>query len=149
MTLSTYRCCLRWSALTHDGIKMKLSEIERIAKAAMDACLAVINHPKDSFVRERLFNSLAEVIDPAFYETDQTRTDSLNNLLRQANVWAAIVRNRIDIFRHAGLGDASAPSIRYPARDLQHVLYALLDELGGLPSVQSGSPIAIVAARRP
>jgi hypothetical protein len=49
----THRCCLRSSALAHNGIKMKLSEIERIAKAAMNACLAVINHPKDSFVRER------------------------------------------------------------------------------------------------
>jgi hypothetical protein len=44
---------------------MKLSEIERIAKAAMNACLAVINHPRDSFARE-VFDSLAEVIDPAF-----------------------------------------------------------------------------------
>jgi len=88
-----------------------------------------------------LFNSLAEVVDPAFFETDQSRRGSLNHLLRQASVWGAIVRNRIDIFRHAGSGDASAPSIQHPARDLQHVLYALLDELGGLPSVQSGSRI--------
>jgi hypothetical protein len=114
---------------------MKLSEIERIAKAAMNACLAVINHPKDSFARERLFNTLAEVVDPAFFETDQTRRGSLNDLLRQANMWGAIVRNRIDIFRRAGRGGASALSIRYPTRDLQHVLYALLDELGGLPSI--------------
>jgi hypothetical protein len=121
---------------------MKLSEIERIAKAAMNACLAVINHPTDSFVRERLFNSLAEVVDPAFFETDQTRRAPLNDLLRQASVWGAIVRNRIDIFRQAGRGGASALSIRYPTRDLQHVLYALLDELGGLPSIHSGSPIA-------
>ena len=34
---------------------MKLSEIERIAKAAMDACSEVISHPKDSFVRQQLF----------------------------------------------------------------------------------------------
>jgi hypothetical protein len=124
---------------------MKLSEIERIAKAAKDACLAVINHPKDSFARERLFNTLAEVVDPTFFDTDQTQRDSLNDLLRQANVWGAIVQNRIDNFRHAGPGDASAPSIRHPTRDLQHVLYALLDELGGLPSVQSGLRIT----RRP
>jgi len=118
---------------------MKLSEIERIAKAAMNACLRVTNHPKDSFVRERLFNSLAEVVDPAFFETDRLRRGSLNHLLQQAKVWGAIVRNRIDIFRRAGPGDTSAPSIRYPTRDLQHVLDALLYELGGLPSVPSGS----------
>ena len=111
----------------------------------MDACSEVINHPKDSFVREQLFASLTEVVDPAFFETDQSRRGSLNHLLRQATVWGAIVRNRIDMFRHAGPGDASAPSIRYPTRDLQHVLYALLDELGGLPSVQSGPRIT----RRP
>jgi len=121
---------------------MKLSEIERIAKAAINACLAVINHPKDSFARETLFNTLAEVVDPAFFETDQTGRGPLNDLLRRTNMWGAIVRNRIDIFRHTGRGGASAPSIRYPTRDLQHVLYALLDELGGLPSINSGSPIA-------
>jgi len=120
---------------------MKLSEIERIAKAAMNACLAVINHPKDSFVRERLFNSLAEVVDPAFFETDQSRRGSLNHLLQQANVWGAIVRQRIDLFRRTGPGDTSAPSIRYPTRDLQHILDALLAELGGLPAVPSSSRI--------
>jgi hypothetical protein len=114
---------------------MRLSETERIAKAAMNACLAVINHPKDSFARERLFNTLAEVVDPAFFEIDQTRRGPLNYLLRQTNVWGAIVRNRIDIFRHAGRGGAFALSIRYPTRELQHVPYALLDELGGLPSI--------------
>jgi len=121
---------------------MNLSEIERIAKAAMNACLAVINYPTDSSVREGLFNSLAEVVDPAFFETDQTRRGPLNDLLRQANVWGTIVRNRIDIFRHAGRGGASALSIRYPTRDLQHVLYALLDELGGLPPVRAASRIS-------
>ena len=55
--------------LAHDGIRMKLSEIERIAKAAKNACLAVINHPKDGFARETLFNALAEVVDPAFFES--------------------------------------------------------------------------------
>jgi hypothetical protein len=121
---------------------MKLSEIERIAKAAMTACLPVINHPKDSFARETLFNALAEVIDPAFFETDQTRKGPLNDLLQQANVWGAIVRNRIDIFRPAGRGGASALSIRHPTRDLEHVLYSLLDELGGLPPIHSGFPAA-------
>ena len=48
---------------------MKLSEIERIAKAAMNACLAVIKNPRDSFARETLSNTLAEVVDPAFFET--------------------------------------------------------------------------------
>ena len=66
----------QWSALASDGIKMRLSEIERIAKAAMDACAEVINHPMDSLARERLFNSLAELVDPAFFETDQSRRDS-------------------------------------------------------------------------
>jgi hypothetical protein len=121
---------------------MKLSEIERIAKAAMNACLAVINHPKDSSAREILFNALAEVVDPVFSETDQTRRGPLNDLLQQANVWGAIVRNRIDVFRHARRGGASALSIRHPTRDLEHVLYALLDELGGLPSIHPGSPAA-------
>jgi hypothetical protein len=97
---------------------MKLSEIERIAKAAMNGCLAVINHPNDSFVRERMFNSLAEVVDPAFFGTDQSRRGTLNHLLRQANVWGAIVRNRIEIFRHAGPSNTSGPSIQHPTRDL-------------------------------
>jgi hypothetical protein len=65
---------------------MKLSEIERIAKVAMDACSEVISHPKDSFVRQQLFDSLTEVVDPAFLETDQSRRDSFNRLLQQANV---------------------------------------------------------------
>jgi hypothetical protein len=45
---------------------MRLSEIERIAKAAMDACSEVINNPNDGFVRERLFDSLTEVVDSSF-----------------------------------------------------------------------------------
>jgi hypothetical protein len=118
---------------------MRLSEIERIAKAAMDACSEVINHPKDSFVRERLFDSLTEVVAPAFFETDQPRRGSFNELLQHANVWGTIVRKRIDLFRRAGPGDVSAPSIRYPTRDLQHILDALIDELGGLPAVPSSS----------
>ena len=71
--LTLNHLCLQWSAPARDGIKMRLSEIERIAKAAMDACAEVINHPTDSFARERLFNSLAEVVDPAFVETDQSK----------------------------------------------------------------------------
>jgi hypothetical protein len=73
-----------------DGIKMRLSEIERIAKAAMDACAEVINYPMDSFAREKLCNSLAELVDPAFFETDQSRRDSFNHLLQQANAGGTI-----------------------------------------------------------
>ena len=130
------------AALARDEIKMRLSEIERIAKAAMDACSEVINHPKDSFVRERLFDSLTEVVDSAFLETDQSRRGSFNELLQQANVWSAIVRKRIDLVRHAGPGDIAAPSIRHPTRELQHILDALLDELGALPAVPSSSRIS-------
>ena len=128
-----------------DGIKMRLSEIERIAKAAMDACAEVINYPMDSFAREKLCNSLAELVDPAFFETDQSRRDSFNHLLQQANVWGAIVRQRIDLFQRAGPGATSAPSIRYPTRDLQHILETLLGELERLPAV----PLSSRTSRRP
>ena len=120
---------------------MRLSEIERIAKAAMDACAEVINHPTDSFARERLFNSLAEVVDPAFLETDQSRRDSFNHLLQQANVWGAIVRQRIDLFQRAGPGATSAPSIRHPTRELRNILDTVLDALERLPVVPSSSRI--------
>jgi hypothetical protein len=60
----------------------------------MDACSEVINHPKDSFVREQLFASLTEVVDPAFFETDQPRRGSFNELLQQANVWGTIHADR-------------------------------------------------------
>ena len=90
---------------------MRLSEIERIAKAAMNACLEVINHPKDSFVREQLFDSLTEVVDPAFFETDQPRRGSFNELLQQANVWGTIVRKRIDLFGALDL----ATFLRHPS----------------------------------
>jgi hypothetical protein len=121
---------------------MRLSEIERIAKAAIDACLEVISHPNDGFVRERLFESLTEVVDPAFLKTDQSRRSSFNELLQQANVWSAIVRQRIDLVRRAGPGDTPAPSIRFPTRELQHILNSLLDELGALPAVPSSSRIS-------
>jgi hypothetical protein len=99
----------------------------------------VINHPKDSVFREQLFGSLTEVVDPAFYETDQTRKDSLNNQLQQSYVWGAIVRLRIQISRHAG----SASSIVHPSRHLQHALDALLKELGS-----PASPGALSGNRR-
>jgi hypothetical protein len=112
---------------------MRLSEIERIAKAAMDACSQVLNYPKHRFVRERLFDLLAEIVDPAFCEPDQSRNESLSNQLRQANVWGTIVRSRIEISRQSGSSETTASSVLYPTRDLQHVLDALLKELRGLP----------------
>jgi hypothetical protein len=121
---------------------MRLSEIERIAKAAMDACSEVINNPKDSFVRKRLFDSLTEVGEPSFLETDQSRRSSFNELLQQINVWSAIVRERIALVRRAGPGDTAAPSIRHPTRELQHILDSLLNELGALPAVPSSSRIS-------
>jgi hypothetical protein len=121
---------------------MRLSEIERIAKAAMEACSEVITHPREGSVRERLFDLLTEVVDPAFLETDQSRSSSFNQLLQQANVWSAIVRQRIDLFQRAGPGDTPAPSIRHPTRELQHILDSLLDELGALPAVPSSSRIS-------
>ena len=87
-------------------------------------------------------NSLTEVVDPAFLETDQSRRGSFNELLQQANVWSAIVRQRIVLVRRAEPGDTSAPSIRYPTRELQHILDSLLDELGALPAVPSSSRIS-------
>ena len=118
---------------------MRLSEIERIAKAAMDACAEVIK--TDSVARERLFNSLAEVVDPAFLETGQSRRGSFNHLLQQANVWGAIVRQRLDLFQRAGPGATSAPSIRHPTRELQNILDTVLAALGRLPVVPSSSRI--------
>jgi hypothetical protein len=112
---------------------MRLSEIERIAKDAMDACSEAIKYPKHRFVRERLFDLLAEIVDPAFCETDQSRNESLSNQLRQANVWGTIVRSRIEISRKSGSSETTASTVLYPTRDLQHVLDALLKELRGLP----------------
>jgi hypothetical protein len=113
---------------------MRLSEIERIAKAAMDACSEVINHPNDGFVRERLFDSLTEVVGPAFLETDQSRRSSFNELLQQANVWSAIVRERIDHVRLAGPGDTAAPSIRHPTRELQPTRWERCRQLRRAPA---------------
>ena len=83
---------------------MKLSEIERIAKAAMDACSGG-HQPSQRQLRPTAdcSNSLAEVVDPAFFETDQSRRGSLTHLLQQANVWGAIVRQRIYSFGAADL----------------------------------------------
>ena len=57
-------------------------------------------------------------------------------------MWGTIVRQRIDLFQRAGPGATSAPSIRYPTRDLQHILDSLLDELGAMPAVPSSSRIS-------
>ena len=133
----SYDCAFKLPQ-TSPGAKMKLSGIELLAKAAEKACSAVINHPKDSAARERLFNTLADVVDPAFVETAPSRYGQLNDLLRHTSVWADIVRNRIDVFRHAKSGDGSASGIQYPARDLQRVLHALMVELGRTPPDQRG-----------
>jgi hypothetical protein len=119
---------------------MKLADVELIAKAAEKACVAVMNRPKDGLAREDLFDKLGKVVDPAFIETDPTRSGRLNDLVQQASVWGDIVRSRIDIARQAGPGEASAPSIRHPARELQRVLYALIDELGGWSQAQPSRP---------
>ena len=120
-------------AVAHEG-PMKLSDIELIAKDAEKACVAVMNRPEDGLAREELFDTLGRVVDPAFIETDPTRGGRLNDLVQQASVWGDIVRSRINLSRQAGPGEASVPSIEHPTRELQRVLYALLDELGALPS---------------
>jgi hypothetical protein len=60
---------------------MKLADVELIAKAAEKACVAVMNRPKDGLAREDLFDKLGKVVDPAFIETDPTRSGRLNDLL--------------------------------------------------------------------
>jgi len=122
--------CLQWSAPARDGIKMRLSEVERIAKPPWtlarrsSTTLRTVSPERDCSIRWH-----------------QSRRDSFNHLLQQANVWGAIVRQRIELFQRAGPGATTAPSIRYPTRDLQHILDALLYELGGLPAVPSRSRI--------
>jgi hypothetical protein len=109
---------------------MKSSDIELIAKAAEKACAAVINHPRDDNAREQLFKTLADVANPAFIQLDGASARYLDDLLQQANVWADIVRSRIDMFQQATRGDVSASLVRYPARDLQRILCELIGELG-------------------
>ena len=122
-----------WRAVLCDAIRPRF---------LVCGCFVVgVTHPTDGFTRQRLLNSLAEIVDPVFLETDQSRRGSFNHLLQQANVWGAIVRQRIDLFQRARPGATSAPSVRFPARDLQHILDTLLDELGRLPAVASSSRI--------
>ena len=74
---------------------------------------------------------------------DQTRRGPLNHLLQQANVWGELSSGTaLTSFAAPGLAALLPHPIRHPTRDLQHVLDALLDELGGLPSIYPGSPIA-------
>ena len=110
---------------------MDLSNLEQTARAAETACMAVIDRPNDPQVREKLLDALAAVIDPAFEGDDDTASARLDGLLRQAHVWADIVRTRIDGFQATKRSDASARSIRYPTRDLLQILSELVGELAG------------------
>lgn len=112
---------------------MDLSNLELIARAAEKACVAVIDRPKDVHVREKLFNALAAVVDPAFEGDDDTASPYLNDLLSQARVWADLVRSRIDSVGATKGGDTSAPTVHYPARDLLQVLSELVGELARAP----------------
>jgi hypothetical protein len=106
---------------------MMLSEIQQIAKVAEKACAAAINHPKNRDLREDLFDVLGPVAKLSRVD-DATSSAHLHDLLRRTGVWAEIVRGRIDNSRSSIVATPVA-SIRYPARDLQHLLSQLVGEL--------------------
>ena len=112
---------------------MQLSEIQHIAEVAEKACAAAANHPRNIDLRDELFDLLGPVAKLAHVD-DTTYSAHLHDLLRQTGVWADIVRHRIDSSRSANVA-SPITSIRQPARDLQHLLGQLVDELQQPPDV--------------
>ena len=112
---------------------MQLSEIQQIAEVAEKACAAAANHPKNTDLREDLFELLGPVAKLAQLD-DSTYSAHLHDLLRQTGVWADILRHRIDNSRR-GIEASPLVSIRQPARDLQNLLRQLVGELHQPPDV--------------
>jgi hypothetical protein len=114
---------------------MTLSEIQQIAVPAVRACAAAANHPRKKELRERLYDALWPVANLKSVD-DATYPANLLYLLRQTEVWADIVRCRIEKSRDSIVSTPVA-AIQYPARDLQQLLVRLVDELGGPKSADS------------
>lgn len=107
--------------------------LAEITSTAEKACALAIDHPKDPQAREQLFNALAKVADPAF-QGDDPELFHLTHLFCEAQVWAAIVRNRIMGLQTDKRGHLALQAVQYPVRDLLPILGDLSRELQLMPS---------------
>lgn len=100
-----------------------MSELQRIAREADDACATILECPSDRPLREALFKVLDGLIDPAFLQAAAGGPPHLRGRCRQACILAESVRERIDGSRKPGTPDRSASlGIAALARDLRRVL---------------------------
>ena len=114
-----------------DQAEMTLSEIERLAALAEEACAAVAGRPDEEAPRETLFDTLAPLVNPDFVDGNGNRPPYLHGLLRQACVQAEILRDRIVEGRKGRRSGAfETMNIGGGARDLRRLLSALIDAIG-------------------
>lgn len=76
---------------------MNLENVQRISAVSESACIAVLQKPRDASARRRLFLALADLTDPAFQ--GEKSDDYSSQLIREARLWADIVRTRIQLAR--------------------------------------------------
>jgi hypothetical protein len=76
---------------------MNLENVQRISTASERACIAVLQQPGDAGARRKLFLVLADLIDPAFQ--GEISDDYSSQLIREARLWADIVRTRLQLAR--------------------------------------------------
>jgi hypothetical protein len=108
---------------------MELSELGRLVRIADQACRAVIEHPQDAPARDVLFEALAPLTASSFNDGSR-RPARVHGLMRQAAVFADIVRQRIRSGRSPGESPAFvAMHVGNGTRELQTVVSDLLREL--------------------
>ena len=112
---------------------MSLARIRRIAAAVEAAGQAVIAEPAKLDRREQLFHALADVVAPSFTSAGD-QTAELASLIRQARVWAQIVRERI-VFARRFSGTAAGRM----ASDSIGLAYNIRELLGVLDSIRQAA----------
>jgi hypothetical protein len=106
---------------------MNPAQLERIVSSAEEASALVIAQPKDVLARQRLFDALTLVVDPAFVG-EGPEFDRVADLLIEARVWADIVRTRISVLPKHTNRVLSVLAIQHPARELLPILTDLRRE---------------------
>lgn len=107
-----------------------LTDLLQIVRSAESACAGVAMRPEDISARQTLLACLASI-------ATATLDPSLESL-REAQVFAAIVRTRISALSPNRQSVAALEAIRHPAQNLLEILGRLAADLERVQGAQCG-----------
>ena len=105
-----------------------LTDLLQIVRSAESACAGVVKRPADISARQTLLASLAPLSTATF--------DPPPRSLKEAQVFAAIVRTRISALSPNRQSGAALEAIRHPAHTLLEILGRLAADLERIRGAQ-------------